>query len=83
MDSATLFVRVGGIVIEVLVVVAAIVWAVSRIDKVTAVLNETVRGLKRSVDNLRDSTNQINGHVRDHGERLASLEAKEHIKDGN
>lgn len=70
-----IMVIVGGFVVAVISVVASAVWAVSRIDKTTAVLGQKVTGLGSAVEHLATAVEKIDDKTDDHANRITRLEA--------
>jgi len=63
------------LVIELVTVMIAAVWAVSKIKTTTEVLSETMKHLRSSIEKLDLLVERIDEKVDAHGERIAALES--------
>lgn len=66
-----------GIIIQVVVLVVAGVVGVNAIKTTTAVLNETIKSLKISIDHLRSTIKEIQEELWEHKAKIAVLESKQ------
>lgn len=68
--------QVFGIIIQIVVLIIAGVVGVNAIKTTTAVLNETIKSLKLTIDQLRTTIHDIQLQQADHKAKIAVLESK-------
>lgn len=74
--SGGLIVAIAGIIIEIIVLAIIGVWAVGTIKTTTAVLTESIKALKNTIDGLKEIIERMRSELTDHQSRISVLESK-------
>lgn len=62
------------LVVELVVLVVGVVWAFSKVQSTTLVLNNTIDNLRKSVDKIDETVGKISDKQIEHEVRLGALE---------
>ncbi len=57
-------------------IIAGMVWGISKIQMTTSILTNSIMNLDKTIAKLEQACDRVESKLHEHGERLASLEAK-------
>ena len=69
-------VAVISLIVEIFILACGVVWGLGAIKSTTAVLNETIKSLKYTIDQLRVAISDIQEQQSEHKAKIAVLESK-------
>lgn len=69
-------IALAAVFVNLVSVLTAAAWGISRIQGTTAQLREAIRGLRSAVDSLEKTVNHLDVKFDDHSERIVRLETK-------
>ena len=81
--SLSVILSLSAIILEVVVLIVAGVWAVGKIRSTSEVLNASVRTLDKTVERLAKTVERLDVKIDNHSERLSRLEALQENNDNH